>query len=1041
MDALLFASECVNSANCCGCYCITFALKKTMQKINIPLLGLTSNSEARGIKDGECSIMHNLTVDGGGTRVITPPTKSFSTSVYEYKEYYHEKAEQWLSVENGTVWHEKSGSINTDGEVEELSFMGNIVIMYCADGVRYAIYDNGYRYLGRLPKLPKLDISIKPLHTTTLSDAKYYSDEAEISSSDDALRWRNASKGYYDECLSALYSQGAFVDRTLFRWAIRLFDGSYVCYSPIYYVEDSDVLIEHIGYHWLGGAYSIGRDNKNFFSAPLNPGSSRSQYFTSVRGFIPSFHFDSYDLKNWRDIIASIELFATPSIMGHESRNLDISTQQSLVNNKDSMGQASVSLTTVNSYDRYEWKGAKKIREEVADTSLYYKIAEFDLEGKEIWRLDNTSPTQLALQSRLPINEQPHELNSASYKYIYNGKMHLGGVNELFTDAYDIYTIPGRTSEKIIQITSVVTIGTEQGERCVVTTTNTPLVHKDGEIFQLPSLLHYADARANNLRICVAYKEGIYTPLKYRDFPLTAHKTLNTAYYLNDVNLGSEHTIDITNNTEALFVDVDNSSKKNAFVDAVEKVFPDRSDHTGTYVFTFKSNKTWDLKVTYSNNATTEKTDVSALDYGLRLYIEGVQITYWDFILTDFDKIQAGDTITVKLEYGRGTLAGIRPIDIGGDGWNTLTSDDVNYQRDKDMNLIGFSLKNIKENRNHMRKNVMRVSQVDNPLSFPARNTYSFDSDIVALCSNTVAVSQGQFGQHPLYVFTDEGIWLMSVDVSGAGNYLAQIPCSREICNNAAGVSVTTRGVVFPTSKGLMLINGGEVVYISEVLSGLSTPELVHTDDVVEHICEIVDRKDLRNRESFMDYLSNSFTAFDYNGNMLYVCNPAYNYVYVYNNSSGVWSTADGQYSHKVDYSGKLTVGYSKEDGREYIRYTFDKHNNRVNGIPVIVVTRGCNFSTMDFKRVSASALRVTFHTAKMGFYTLGSVDGSTWELVGGRDFCKESATLCRDVVSSFARSRAYRYFAFAFVGEVRNDARLSLLEVAAQTDFERKIR
>ena len=74
---------------------------------------------------------------------------------------------------------------------------------------------------------------------------------------------------------------------------------------------------------------------------------------------------------------------------------------------------------------------------------------------------------------------------------------------------------------------------------------------------------------------------------------------------------------------------------------------------------------------------------------------------------------------------------------------------------------------------------MMRVSRVDNPLFFPAVSTYSFDADIVAVCSNTVAVSQGQFGQHPLYVFTTEGVWLMSVDVSGAGSYLAQIPCSR----------------------------------------------------------------------------------------------------------------------------------------------------------------------------------------------------------------------------------------------------------------------
>lgn len=991
--------------------------------------------------------MHNLTVDGGGTKVITPPAKGIPVSSYGYKEYFHEKAEQWLYVKQGKVYNEKGVCINTlngvtDGTVNELSFMGNIVIMYSSDGVRYAIFDGSYRYLGKLPKLPELSIGIKSVHVTTLSDSEYYSETAEIPSANEGLRWKNVSKGYYDECLNGLYHQRAFVDRTLFRLAARLFDGSYICYSPVYYVEDSDTLIENIGYYWLGKSYKIGRDNKNFFSvARSTSGSTRSQYFTSVRGFIPSFKPQNYNLKNWRDIIVAIELFATPSIMGHESRNDTHSADYEYLDTGNVAAAATVKLTTIDSYDRYVWKGAKKIREEVAEASLFYKIAEFDLQGNEVWRLDNTSPTQLAVQTRLPLNEQPHELSSASFRYIYNGKMHLGGVTELFADAYGDYSVAGRSSEKIIQITSVVTIGTEQGERRVISTVKYPNVHKRGEDYMLSPLLHYADTRAKNMRIYVCRKEGIYTPAEYKDFPLTAHKTLNMAYYLNSANLGSEHDVKVTNNSEALIVDVEGSNKENAFVAAVKTIFPDRENYTGTYLFTFNgTNKLWDLKITYSNGDIAEKTAVSVYSYGLRLY-SGDKQGLVDIIIGGI--IKDGDTITATLEYGTNTLAGLNPIKVGGEGWSTLTTNDADFTKDADGDITGFSLKNIVENREYTRRNVMRVSQVDNPLFFPAKSTYSFDADIVALCSNTVAVSQGQFGQHPLYVFTSEGIWLMSVDVSGAGSYLAQIPCSREICNNAAGVSVTTHGVVFPTTKGLMLVNGGEVLNISEALAGLSTPELVRSDDVVGRICGIVDKQQLCSRESFLDYLAESFTAFDYNANLLYVCNPARDYIYVYNNASGVWSTADGQYSVKVEYSDRLILGYEYrgDNGYEYVRYTFDKQNSSVGAVPVVVVTRGCCFSSMGFKRLSQAALRATFHAAKTGFYTLGSIDGVSWMLLGGRDFSKETATQCRDIVTSFARTRAFRYFAFAFVGEVRNDARLAFIEVAAQTDFEQKIR
>jgi hypothetical protein len=607
--------------------------------------------------------------------------------------------------------------------------------------------------------------------------------------------------------------------------------------------------------------------------------------------------------------------------------------------------------------------------------------------------------------------------------------MHLGGVNELFADAYDSYLFSARSSEKVIQITSVVTIATEQGKRRVVTTTAQPSLSKSTDgFYMLSPLLHYPDTRATNLRVCVAYEENQQPKAMYKDFQLTPHKNLNLSIFLNDANMGSDSILEITNTFDSLFVEATELNKENLFVKAVKDAITGRVDYSGTYVFTYMGEFKWNLKVTFTDSSVVEIKDTSVYLYGLNLKKEGG--TY------DLEK---GGTITVNLEYGTGTIAGLNPIKVGDVGWSILTADEADFFFDASNNLTGFTLKNIEENRSYTRKNVMRVSQVDNPFFFPAKSTYSFDADIVALCSNTVAVSQGQFGQHPLYVFTGEGVWLMSVDASGAGSYLAQIPCSREICNNASGVSVTTRGVVFPTSKGLLLINGGETVNLSEALAGLVTPELVPSTDVLGRICSIVGRGELCSCSAFLDYLSEAFTAFDYNGDLLYVCNPNYDYVYVYNNASGVWSTADGCYSAKVGYSDRLILGCVTE--KEYVRYTFNRHHERVSAVPVLLVTRACSFSSLDYKRISESALRGTFHAAKFGFYALGSLDGVSWTLVGGRDLFKEYPSLCRDVFASFVRSRAFRYFAFAFVGEVRSDARLAIIEVAAQSDFNRRIR
>ena len=53
-----------------------------MQKVNVPILGLTSNSEARAVRDGECMVLHNLTVEEGGVKVIAPPSETAGRRIY-----------------------------------------------------------------------------------------------------------------------------------------------------------------------------------------------------------------------------------------------------------------------------------------------------------------------------------------------------------------------------------------------------------------------------------------------------------------------------------------------------------------------------------------------------------------------------------------------------------------------------------------------------------------------------------------------------------------------------------------------------------------------------------------------------------------------------------------------------------------------------------------------------------------------------------------------------------------------------------------------
>lgn len=110
-------------------------------------------------------------------------------------------------------------------------------------------------------------------------------------------------------------------------------------------------------------------------------------------------------------------------------------------------------------------------------------------------------------------------------------------------------------------------------------------------------------------------------------------------------------------------------------------------------------------------------------------------------------------------------------------------------------------------------------SEVNNPWVFRDEGYHMVgDGNILAMSTQTVALSQGQFGQYPLVVFTDEGIWGLSV--ASTGIYAAAHPFSREVLSNPDSVVQTDGAIFFVSKKGLMRIIGSQVACVSSQLSG-----------------------------------------------------------------------------------------------------------------------------------------------------------------------------------------------------------------------------
>lgn len=115
---------------------------------------------------------------------------------------------------------------------------------------------------------------------------------------------------------------------------------------------------------------------------------------------------------------------------------------------------------------------------------------------------------------------------------------------------------------------------------------------------------------------------------------------------------------------------------------------------------------------------------------------------------------------------------------------------------------------------------LLMQSEVNNPMTFLASGNHQVGlGKILGMAALTQALSQGQFGQYPLMVFTTEGIFAMSTD--GTGLYTSIRPMSREVALASNPCITQTDGAIFFVSKkGLMLIVGNEVRCVSEQLNG-----------------------------------------------------------------------------------------------------------------------------------------------------------------------------------------------------------------------------
>lgn len=265
---------------------------------------------------------------------------------------------------------------------------------------------------------------------------------------------------------------------------------------------------------------------------------------------------------------------------------------------------------------------------------------------------------------------------------------------------------------------------------------------------------------------------------------------------------------------------------------------------------------------------------------------------------------------------------------------------------DTSTNVSEEYLSNLEFTTSVSEPNRIQVSEANNCFVYPYENSYRIGSNtstIVAANAAAIEMSDAKFGEFPLYVFTDEGVFAMQ---SGGSNtlYSAIVPISYDKAINPNTLAVNYN-VLFVTERGVMSLNSQGVSLLSEGLNQQDNtiPEWMRTTKMM-HAPQ-----------------HNEVFATDIDNRRLYV----------FSLENNVWSTRDVEEGYIIN-NGVLVTSDKMIDLLH--ETTIDTPTN------FTIVSRPIKLGSMELKRLETFILRFeSDQVQEVSIQLSGSVDTVKW--------------------------------------------------------------
>ena len=318
--------------------------------------------------------------------------------------------------------------------------------------------------------------------------------------------------------------------------------------------------------------------------------------------------------------------------------------------------------------------------------------------------------------------------------------------------------------------------------------------------------------------------------------------------------------------------------------------------------------------------------------------------------------------------------------------------------------------------------NRLQLSEVENPFSWPARNSYRIGEDrlneIIDIAVQSFPTSEGQFGEYPLIVGATNGIYLVN---QGTGNVVYSNVMNISRLKPNRGMMGIDGAIIFTTKDGLFILQGRTVNELNRYLisniiydtEDTETPENPHGDT-----------------SGGLQFLQDAKFAWDNQHREIIVAKPGEDYHYRFNPELGIFFAASGSWDDFMLLKG-VYYGYNIAETDISI-YDLDQDNDD-DEIRIYFKTNPQLLTAQDFKKIQRLILYCDVQTdSYYGYLNLFVFGGNIINSTTGYVLLQENKVDASKHPVHLITGRtpvSMRYFVFMLSGKVDKDSVIQHME------------